>query len=561
MGALIITHYQRILHYVKPQFVHIMLDGRIVREGGVRARRPARARGLRLAARGGRSCLRPGPDRTKPGAARQATLYQPLAGAGAGANGRSPEELRAAALEAYESLELPSWRRSGFWTTSLRDLDFDALRAPPPRARRGSAGRRPTRCRARSSPACSCSAGPACVHVELDPELAEQGVILSSLEDAVRDHPELVGRVLHGAPDLRPRQAPGRRRGVLERRRLPATSPTASSSRSPSRSSTRSTSPAPRSTAHTLVGRRRRAATSACASTTSRPTSRVRRCTPARSSCTWRAARAAGSRTCRTGAARQRSSTSPPTSCASGRDGHCTGCPILPRRQAHPPAPRAGHGRAGGGHAPSAASTSPRATSTSTCSPSTCTRSAPRAATCTGRARRPAPARASFEGLIQIDPGAQQSHTYLQIHSMMLSPQARKVDAIPSRARLGRRRVGLARRHGGRARRGADLLHADARARRARRRARDRRGLLRAAHRPSSRTSRSRRSCASASRRSSPRAEDDIEAYAHAKSMMARPDGTAPRRPRRLPDLRAASSAGARSSTSTRPPPRRSREA
>ena len=34
MGALIITHYQRILHYVKPEFVHIMLDGRIVREGG-----------------------------------------------------------------------------------------------------------------------------------------------------------------------------------------------------------------------------------------------------------------------------------------------------------------------------------------------------------------------------------------------------------------------------------------------------------------------------------------------------------------------------------------------
>jgi Fe-S cluster assembly ATP-binding protein len=34
MGALIITHYQRILHYVTPQFVHVMLDGRIVREGG-----------------------------------------------------------------------------------------------------------------------------------------------------------------------------------------------------------------------------------------------------------------------------------------------------------------------------------------------------------------------------------------------------------------------------------------------------------------------------------------------------------------------------------------------
>ena len=39
--------------------------------------------------------------------------------------------------------------------------------------------------------------------------------------------------------------------------------------------------------------------------------------------------------------------------------------------------------------------------------------------------------RASFEGLIEIDPGAQRTHTYLQIHSMMLSPRAR-VDAIPS---------------------------------------------------------------------------------------------------------------------------------
>jgi Fe-S cluster assembly ATP-binding protein len=34
MGSLIITHYTRILDYVKPDFVHIMLDGRIVREGG-----------------------------------------------------------------------------------------------------------------------------------------------------------------------------------------------------------------------------------------------------------------------------------------------------------------------------------------------------------------------------------------------------------------------------------------------------------------------------------------------------------------------------------------------
>jgi Fe-S cluster assembly ATP-binding protein len=34
MGVLIITHYQRILHLVKPDFVHVIYDGRIVKEGG-----------------------------------------------------------------------------------------------------------------------------------------------------------------------------------------------------------------------------------------------------------------------------------------------------------------------------------------------------------------------------------------------------------------------------------------------------------------------------------------------------------------------------------------------
>jgi Fe-S cluster assembly ATP-binding protein len=34
MGALVITHYQRILNYIQPDFVHVFVDGRIVREGG-----------------------------------------------------------------------------------------------------------------------------------------------------------------------------------------------------------------------------------------------------------------------------------------------------------------------------------------------------------------------------------------------------------------------------------------------------------------------------------------------------------------------------------------------
>ncbi len=34
MGVLMITHYQRMLNYVTPRFVHVMLDGRIVMSGG-----------------------------------------------------------------------------------------------------------------------------------------------------------------------------------------------------------------------------------------------------------------------------------------------------------------------------------------------------------------------------------------------------------------------------------------------------------------------------------------------------------------------------------------------
>jgi len=34
MGALVITHYQRILNYITPDFVHVFVGGRIVEEGG-----------------------------------------------------------------------------------------------------------------------------------------------------------------------------------------------------------------------------------------------------------------------------------------------------------------------------------------------------------------------------------------------------------------------------------------------------------------------------------------------------------------------------------------------
>jgi Fe-S cluster assembly ATP-binding protein len=34
IGVLLITHYTRILRYIKPDFVHVFVDGRIVAEGG-----------------------------------------------------------------------------------------------------------------------------------------------------------------------------------------------------------------------------------------------------------------------------------------------------------------------------------------------------------------------------------------------------------------------------------------------------------------------------------------------------------------------------------------------
>jgi len=34
LAVVMITHYQRLLNYIKPHFVHIMSDGKIIRTGG-----------------------------------------------------------------------------------------------------------------------------------------------------------------------------------------------------------------------------------------------------------------------------------------------------------------------------------------------------------------------------------------------------------------------------------------------------------------------------------------------------------------------------------------------
>jgi Fe-S cluster assembly protein SufD len=127
----------------------------------------------------------------KPGRHREASLYRALAGAGDG-DGRTLEQLRADAREAFEALPLPVWRRSGFWTTSLQALDLQALSADAtgehgvvPAVVSRTLPDRPRAGRIVQS-------GAAVVDVQLDPALAARGVILCSLQDAFAEHGELV---------------------------------------------------------------------------------------------------------------------------------------------------------------------------------------------------------------------------------------------------------------------------------------------------------------------------------------------------------------------------------
>ena len=47
MGALVITHYQRILNHIKPDFVHVFVNGRIVEEGGPELAHKLEAKGYK----------------------------------------------------------------------------------------------------------------------------------------------------------------------------------------------------------------------------------------------------------------------------------------------------------------------------------------------------------------------------------------------------------------------------------------------------------------------------------------------------------------------------------
>jgi Fe-S cluster assembly protein SufD len=102
------------------------------------------------------------------------------------------EERRAAALEAFEREELPTWRRSGFWTTTLRKLRFDELEARHHEPLDELPEIVAEHLGDEEHAGLLVQRGASTVYTHLDPAAAEQGVIVTSLERAIEEHPELV---------------------------------------------------------------------------------------------------------------------------------------------------------------------------------------------------------------------------------------------------------------------------------------------------------------------------------------------------------------------------------
>src|SRR5689334_3135981 len=94
------------------------------------------------------------------------------------------ESRRAAALEVYEREPMPTWRRSGFWTTTLRHLKLDELEPK----RYDTVSERPEIVANDELAALIVQRGASIVYSEVN----DERITLTSLEEAAESHPELV---------------------------------------------------------------------------------------------------------------------------------------------------------------------------------------------------------------------------------------------------------------------------------------------------------------------------------------------------------------------------------
>jgi Fe-S cluster assembly protein SufD len=98
------------------------------------------------------------------------------------------DDRREAGLRAFEAEPLPNWRRSGFWTTSLRGLDLDALE--PRRYEDLDSELVRERLGDEEHAALIVQRGASVVHADV----TDERIVVMPLERAAREHPELVER-------------------------------------------------------------------------------------------------------------------------------------------------------------------------------------------------------------------------------------------------------------------------------------------------------------------------------------------------------------------------------
>src|SRR3954451_9278734 len=105
------------------------------------------------------------------------------------------DDRRAAALEVYERESVPTWRRSGFWTTTLRHLRLDELETK----RYDAVTQRPEIVANDELAALIVQKGASIVYSEVN----DERITLTSLEEAAESHPELVEKYWQtsGKPD------------------------------------------------------------------------------------------------------------------------------------------------------------------------------------------------------------------------------------------------------------------------------------------------------------------------------------------------------------------------
>lgn len=96
------------------------------------------------------------------------------------------DDRRRAALEVYEREPVPTWRRSGFWTTTLKHLELDALEA----RHYDRVDSRPEIVANDDLAALIVQRGASTVYAEIN----DPRITVVPLEEAVEDHPEVVQR-------------------------------------------------------------------------------------------------------------------------------------------------------------------------------------------------------------------------------------------------------------------------------------------------------------------------------------------------------------------------------